>query len=94
MIGAIAGGLLSAISLIYLSWRFGPAIGMRMFDVHVFPLLVPISSAFAVTSLYVERKYHVRVYIGNSGWVFLPTSEPSNRTVETDARKSSARGSP
>jgi len=36
----------------------------------------------------------VRVYIGNSGWVFLPTSEPSNRTVETDARKSSARGSP
>jgi len=94
MIGAIAGGLLSAMSLIYLSWHFGPAIGMRMFDVYVFPLLVPISSAFALTSLYVERKYHVRVYIGNSGWVFLPTSEPSNRTVETDARKSSARGSP
>ena len=94
MIGAIAGGLVCAIILIYLAWRFGPAIGMRIYDVYVFPLLVPITSAFALTSLYVERKYHVRVYMGNSGWVFLPTSGPSNRTVETDARKNSARGSP
>jgi hypothetical protein len=90
---AILGAALVAIPLIYFSWKLGPAVGIRIVDTYLPPVLVPFTATIASVAFYVERKYKSRVYIGNKGWVFLSQEPPSNRTIERDAGKSDPRPS-
>jgi len=88
-IAIIVGAAIAVLSIGYLAWRYNPAFAVRIMDAYVMPAFMPICVAVALVAFRVERRHKVRVFVGNKGWLYLP----SNSTAESDARKSGARGS-
>jgi len=65
---------------------YSPAYAMHLTGLYVFSSLAPVALVVALLALWVERKYKVRVYVGNTGWVFVGPETPSNTTPHADAR--------
>jgi hypothetical protein len=88
-IGVISG--LGIAAILYFSWRYGAPVVVRVVEAYALPACVPAALTYAALAFRTERKHRVRVFFGNSGWLFVPL--PSNNTVEADARNSGARRS-
>jgi len=91
-IGAAVIAVLGTCAVLYFAWRYGAPAVIRTLEAYLLPAFVPVAVTYAVLALRVERKHHVRVFIGNRGWLFVPL--PSNSTPHTDARADSVINQP
>lgn len=83
-IGMAVITVLGIAAILYFSRRYGAPVVIRALEAYLLPAFVPVALTHMALALHVERKHHVRVFLGNRGWLFVPL--PSNNTPHADAR--------
>jgi hypothetical protein len=91
-IGMAVITVLGTAAVLYFSWRYGAPVVVRALEAYLLPAFVPVAVTYVALALRVERKHHVRVFLGNRGWLFVPL--PSNSTPHADAEPHSIKWTP
>ena len=89
-----AGAMLIAAFILLVTYRSSAAYAMHLTGLYIISSSAVLAAVLGPLALFMERKAQVRIYVGNSGWVYIFAQPPSNSTPHTDARGSSVLNQP